>query len=97
MRILNNYISDLTILSKKNEHYTPNVINTQMDGIDGYATSDLLSPHPTKPRFWKVVGRTDDQIMHSTGEKTNPGPLGMLELYHDLLLLTVGIPYLCLL
>ncbi|KAF9803969.1 hypothetical protein IEO21_09507 [Rhodonia placenta] len=27
------------------------------------------------PGYWKVIGRTDDQIMHSTGEKTNPGPL----------------------
>lgn len=53
-----------------------NVINTTIDGKGGYATSDLLSPHPSKPGLWKVVGRTDDQIMHSTGEKTNPGPLG---------------------
>lgn len=32
--------------------------------------------HPTKPGFFKVVGRADDQLMLSTGEKTNPGPLG---------------------
>ncbi|KAH8110846.1 acetyl-CoA synthetase-like protein [Phellopilus nigrolimitatus] len=57
------------------DFYRPNVINTKINGRDGYATSDLLSPHPTKPGYWKVVGRTDDQIMHSTGEKTNPGPL----------------------
>ncbi|KAH8110862.1 acetyl-CoA synthetase-like protein [Phellopilus nigrolimitatus] len=59
------------------DFYRPNVINTKINGRDGYATSDLLSPHPTKPGYWKVVGRTDDQIMHSTGEKTNPGPLGV--------------------
>lgn len=35
-----------------------------------------MSPHPTRKGLWKVVGRVDDQIMHSTGEKTNPGPLG---------------------
>ncbi|KZT73191.1 acetyl-CoA synthetase-like protein [Daedalea quercina L-15889] len=58
-----------------NETMRPNVINTQVDGMDAYATSDLLVPHPTKKGFWKVFGRTDDQIMHSTGEKTNPGPL----------------------
>ncbi|CCM04238.1 uncharacterized protein FIBRA_06405 [Fibroporia radiculosa] len=53
----------------------PGIINTKVDGVDAYATSDLLMPHPTKPGYWKVFGRSDDQIMHSTGEKTNPGPL----------------------
>ncbi|KAH8110852.1 acetyl-CoA synthetase-like protein [Phellopilus nigrolimitatus] len=55
--------------------FRPNAINTKINGRDAYATSDLVAPHPTKPGYWKVVGRTDDQIMHSTGEKTNPGPL----------------------
>lgn len=45
--------------------------------MPGYDTNDVLAPHPTKPGFYKVFGRADDQIMHSTGEKTNPGPLGM--------------------
>ncbi|KAJ7449030.1 hypothetical protein B0H11DRAFT_2079260 [Mycena galericulata] len=49
----------------------PAVLNTQVDGIDAYATSDLLAPHPTKPGYWRVFGRTDDQIMHNTGEKVN--------------------------
>ena len=47
----------------------PNVTNTKVDGIDAYATSDLVTPHPTKKGLYKIVGRTDDQIMHSTGEK----------------------------
>ncbi|KAF5346966.1 hypothetical protein D9758_010089 [Tetrapyrgos nigripes] len=53
----------------------PSVINTTVNGIPAYATSDLLTPHPTKKDYWRVFGRTDDQIMHNTGEKTNPGPL----------------------
>ncbi|THH19547.1 hypothetical protein EW146_g1644 [Bondarzewia mesenterica] len=53
----------------------PVVLNTTVDGCDAYATSDLVTPHPTKPGLWKVFGRSDDQIMLSTGEKTNPGPL----------------------
>ncbi|KAJ3535272.1 hypothetical protein NM688_g7002 [Phlebia brevispora] len=53
----------------------PCVINIQVDGTGGYATSDLFVPHPTKPGYWKIFGRLDDQIMHNTGEKTNPGPL----------------------
>jgi hypothetical protein len=58
----------------------PVVTNTQIDGADAYATSDLLVPHPTKPGLWKIYGRKDDQIMLSTGEKTNPGPLGIVAL-----------------
>lgn len=54
---------------------TPAVLNTKVRGIDAYATSDLLVPHPKRPGYWKIYGRTDDQIMHNTGEKTNPGPL----------------------
>ncbi|KAF5371569.1 hypothetical protein D9758_003563 [Tetrapyrgos nigripes] len=53
----------------------PSVINTTVNGIPAYATSDLMTPHPTKKGYWRVFGRTDDQIMHNTGEKTNPGPL----------------------
>lgn len=47
----------------------PNVTNTNVDGIDAYTSSDLVTPHPTKKGLYKIVGRTDDQIMHSTGEK----------------------------
>lgn len=64
---------ELVVLA--NENSTPSVINTKVDGVDGYATSDLIAPHPTLAGYWKILGRTDDQIMHSTGEKTNPGPL----------------------
>ncbi|KAK6984778.1 acetyl-CoA synthetase-like protein [Favolaschia claudopus] len=52
-----------------NEFYTPAVTNTTVRGKGAFATSDLLLAHPTKPGHWKVYGRTDDQIMHSTGEK----------------------------
>ncbi|KAJ6553311.1 hypothetical protein B0H19DRAFT_1263705 [Mycena capillaripes] len=58
-----------------NKFCRPAVLNTQVGGIDAYATSDLLVPHPVKSGYWKIYGRTDDQIMHNTGEKTNPGPL----------------------
>ncbi|KAJ5622949.1 acetyl-CoA synthetase-like protein [Penicillium lividum] len=53
-------------------HY-PSVFNDTKNWI--YRTSDLVEMHPTKPGFFKVVGRADDQLMLSTGEKTNPGPL----------------------
>ncbi|KAI0298355.1 acetyl-CoA synthetase-like protein [Multifurca ochricompacta] len=64
---------ELVIIS--HDSHQPALINTQIDGENAYSTSDLLVPHPTKPGLWKVYGRKDDQIMLSTGEKTNPGPL----------------------
>ena len=45
------------------------------DGTPAYELGDLVEQHPTDPTLWRVYGRNDDQIMHSTGEKTNPGPL----------------------
>ncbi|KAF9505928.1 hypothetical protein BS47DRAFT_1322053 [Hydnum rufescens UP504] len=57
------------------ETHTPAVLNIKIDGQDGYGTNDLIIPHPTKNGFYKIHGRLDDQIMLSTGEKTNPGPL----------------------
>ncbi|PBK68212.1 hypothetical protein ARMSODRAFT_976064 [Armillaria solidipes] len=38
-------------------------------------TKDLVQVHPLNRKLFKVYGRADDQIMHSTGEKTNPGPI----------------------
>ncbi|KAH0588812.1 Polyketide synthase HetM [Termitomyces sp. J132] len=55
-----------------NEHQT--MVNNLPD-VDGYATSDLWRPHPTKKGLWKIVGRIDDVIIHSSGEKTVPAPM----------------------
>ncbi|EED77357.1 predicted protein, partial [Postia placenta Mad-698-R] len=43
-----------------NNLHRPAVVNTQVNGVDAYATSDLVMPHPTRPGYWKI---------------TNPGPL----------------------
>ncbi len=56
---------------QKNDFGVPSVINTKINGINAYATSDLLMPHPTKPGLWKIFGRADDQIIHNTGEKVS--------------------------
>ncbi|GJE93572.1 acetyl-CoA synthetase-like protein [Phanerochaete sordida] len=58
-----------------NEHQVPSVLNTTLDGAPAYDTNDILVPHPTRKGLWKIGGRADEQIMHSTGEKTNPAPL----------------------
>lgn len=52
------------------EIHKPSVIN--LPEIQGYATGDLWKPHPTNPNLWKIVGRTDDLIVLSTGEKMLP-------------------------
>ncbi len=54
----------------------PNVVNYEVNGQPAYDTNDIVVEHPTKKGWWRIYGRADDQIMHSTGEKTNPGPLG---------------------
>ncbi|KAE9401310.1 putative aminoadipate reductase [Gymnopus androsaceus JB14] len=43
--------------------------------VPGYATSDLFEKHPTIPNLWKIVGRVDDVLIHSSGEKTVPAPM----------------------
>ncbi|TFK59329.1 putative aminoadipate reductase [Pluteus cervinus] len=53
--------------------YQPSVKN--IEDVVGYATSDVFVRHPTNPRLWKIVGRIDDVIIHSSGEKTVPAPI----------------------
>ena len=36
------------------------------------STQDLFSKHPSKPNLWKYVGRSDDLLIFSNGEKYNP-------------------------
>ncbi|TFK32327.1 acetyl-CoA synthetase-like protein [Crucibulum laeve] len=57
------------------DFFSPHMLNTEVDGVPSYATSDLLQQHPHKPNMFKIYGRVDDQLMLSTSEKTNPAPL----------------------
>lgn len=54
---------------KPNDYCELSLVNAKVDGLDAFITSDLLSPHPTRPGYYCVYGRADDQIMHATGEK----------------------------
>ncbi|KAK0223926.1 acetyl-CoA synthetase-like protein [Armillaria fumosa] len=59
-------------------HTELSIINTKYQGRDAYATNDLFLPHPSLLGLWRLVGRKDDQIVLSSGEKckqTNPGLL----------------------
>ncbi|KAF7291295.1 Acetyl-CoA synthetase-like protein [Mycena indigotica] len=40
----------------------------------GYTTQDLFERHPTKPHLYRIIGRADDVITLSNGEKVVPGP-----------------------
>ncbi|KAJ4474501.1 acetyl-CoA synthetase-like protein [Lentinula aciculospora] len=63
--------SELQIL--RTDRWKPAVEN--LEDVPGYATSDIFTPHPTKPGLWAIVGRTDDVIIHSSGEKTTALPI----------------------
>ncbi|KAG6877703.1 hypothetical protein C0993_004913 [Termitomyces sp. T159_Od127] len=39
------------------EGHSPPIINTRISGKDACDTGDLLGPHPTRPDYWKVVGK----------------------------------------
>lgn len=56
-----------------NENHVPSVEN--LPDVRGYATADLWTRHPTNDYLWKIVGRIDDVIIHSSGEKTVPAPM----------------------
>lgn len=60
---------------KENNLNRPSVLDTEVDGVKAFDTKDLVQLHPLNRSLFKVYGRADDQIMHSTGEKTNPVPI----------------------
>ncbi|KAG2060872.1 putative aminoadipate reductase [Suillus hirtellus] len=43
--------------------------------VKGYTTSDVFIKHPTIEGLWKIVGRLDDVLVLSSGEKTVPAPM----------------------
>ncbi|KAJ7828944.1 hypothetical protein B0H14DRAFT_3873194 [Mycena olivaceomarginata] len=55
------------------ETWVPMVQN--LENPAGYATSDLCVNHPKKKHLWRLVGRLDDTIVHTSGEKTVPAPM----------------------
>ncbi|KAJ7065190.1 L-aminoadipate-semialdehyde dehydrogenase [Mycena amicta] len=52
--------------------YPPKIQSNRPDG--SYATKDLFLKHPTKDWF-KYIGRLDDTLVQTLGEKTNPVPI----------------------
>ncbi|KIJ42605.1 hypothetical protein M422DRAFT_254043 [Sphaerobolus stellatus SS14] len=63
------------IALKKTASHILSLTNGAIDGEAVYITSDLVEKHFQNASFHRILGRVDDQITLSTGEKTNPGPL----------------------
>ncbi|KIJ49855.1 hypothetical protein M422DRAFT_246221 [Sphaerobolus stellatus SS14] len=63
------------LIFKQCETHHLSAINTEIDGVPAYATSDIIQRHEVDHTLFRIMGRKDDQIMLSTGEKTNPGPM----------------------
>lgn len=40
--------------------------------LSEWRTKDLFEENPTKPNLWRYVGRLDDLLVFSNGEKMNP-------------------------
>ncbi|KAH7104870.1 acetyl-CoA synthetase-like protein [Auriculariales sp. MPI-PUGE-AT-0066] len=59
----------------ESEWHRNNVNNSEVDGVLGFASSDVVLRHPTLANSFRVMGRVDDQIVLSNGEKINPTAL----------------------
>ncbi|KIY43648.1 acetyl-CoA synthetase-like protein [Fistulina hepatica ATCC 64428] len=53
--------------------YPPKIESNRPDG--SYATKDLFVRHPSRSDMYKYVGRLDDTLVQTLGEKTNPVPI----------------------
>ncbi|KAF8154617.1 hypothetical protein B0H34DRAFT_783775 [Crassisporium funariophilum] len=62
--------------------HSPHVLNTSYGRTKAYDTMDLVARHPDNPDLWRIYGRCDEQLMHSTGEKTNPVPIETMLVRH---------------
>ncbi|KAH9474333.1 Adenylate-forming reductase Nps10 [Psilocybe cubensis] len=62
---------EAVIVYQKGYHEIP-VCEVEWKGKPAYACGDLLTPHPIKRNFYKVVGRNKDMILLSSGQAVNP-------------------------
>ncbi|KAF7351301.1 Acetyl-CoA synthetase-like protein [Mycena sanguinolenta] len=63
------------LIIKQSPTHALALANLEIDGVPACDTGDIVQRHPTNPDLYRLYGRVDDQIMHSNGEKTNPGPI----------------------
>lgn len=75
-------LSELVFL--KGPHHTPSVFNTIFEGEPAYTTGDLVvSNRLDGVQYFRFYAREDDQLLLSTGEKTNPVPIEKILLKDD--------------
>lgn len=53
--------------------WPPKTMANREDGA--YCTKDLMIQHPEHPTWYKYIGRMDDTLTQTLGEKTNPVPI----------------------
>lgn len=71
-----NDVSELHFLAGPKQSLSPGIFNTTFEGHPAYTTGDLVVPVMVDGQQWfRFYGRKDDQILLSTGEKTNPVPI----------------------
>ncbi|KAH9824637.1 Acetyl CoA synthetase-like protein [Teratosphaeria destructans] len=60
------------VVKKKPEYLQWQGVFATFPDIDEWRTKDLMAPHPSKAGLWTYIGRKDDWIVLSNGEKFNP-------------------------
>ncbi|KAK7031412.1 L-aminoadipate-semialdehyde dehydrogenase [Favolaschia claudopus] len=64
---------DNTFEAVVKDGYPPKIETNRPDG--SYATKDLFLRHPDHENWYKYIGRLDDTLVQTLGEKTNPVPM----------------------
>ncbi|KAL8749393.1 MAG: hypothetical protein Q9199_007714, partial [Rusavskia elegans] len=57
------------------EDYPVAVESNSDDPLKSFRSKDVFSPHPTVPHAWKDLGRLDDRVTLTNGEKVLPLPI----------------------
>ncbi|KAL8969455.1 MAG: hypothetical protein Q9183_001988, partial [Haloplaca sp. 2 TL-2023] len=57
------------------EHYPSRMESNSDNPPKSFYSKDLFSPHPTKANAWKYLGRLDDRVTLTNGEKVLPLPI----------------------
>ena len=74
MRIMNSdeKVRELFIVRGKNTVPGIQPVFELFPDLEEWSTRELYSQHPTKPDHWRFIGRADDVLVLSNGEKLNP-------------------------
>ncbi|KAL8965587.1 MAG: hypothetical protein Q9197_006448, partial [Variospora fuerteventurae] len=55
--------------------YPSRVVSNSQDPPQSFYSKDMFSPHATVPNAWKYLGRIDDRVTLTNGEKVLPLPI----------------------